>query len=86
LLHANLEKKHLLVKGISSNSPVFSITPLAVRDRDCKMLKFKGTWVRGWMGKYLLEGDPGLLKVAYDAGLGSKNSQGFGLFEVEEAM
>ena len=31
-----------------------------------------------------MTGDPALKKIAYDTGLGSKNSQGFGCFKVLE--
>ena len=31
---------------------------------------------------YEIEGDPRLLKVAYNAGLGAKNAQGFGMIDV----
>jgi CRISPR-associated endoribonuclease Cas6 len=34
------------------------------------------------MGMYTIKAHPILLELAYDAGIGSKNSQGFGLFEV----
>ncbi|ABR30225.1 CRISPR-associated protein [Thermosipho melanesiensis] len=37
--------------------------------------------VEGWKGKFLLKGEPSVLAFAYDAGLGSKNSQGFGFIE-----
>jgi len=37
--------------------------------------------VEGWKGKYLLKGEPEVLRFVYDAGLGSKNSQGFGFIE-----
>jgi CRISPR-associated endoribonuclease Cas6 len=37
--------------------------------------------VEGWKGRYLLKGDPFVLSFAFDTGLGSKNSQGFGFVE-----
>ncbi|MBC7189418.1 hypothetical protein H5U35_04285, partial [Candidatus Aerophobetes bacterium] len=40
------------------------------------------TLIKGWMGTYRLEGNPELIKFSYDAGLGAKNSQGFGMYEV----
>jgi len=47
-----------------------------------KIISYKGTVIKGWMGIYELSGDPELLKIVYDAGLGGKNPQGFGCFEV----
>jgi len=37
--------------------------------------------IEGWKGTYQLLGNPTLLNFLYDAGLGSKNSQGFGFIE-----
>lgn len=38
--------------------------------------------IKGWLGIYEKDGDPRLLKLAYSAGLGAKNSQGFGMIDV----
>ena len=40
------------------------------------------TVIKGWRGRYKLNGDPEFLQFAIDAGLGSRNSQGFGCVEV----
>ena len=48
-----------------------------------KIVKYRDTIIKGWMGGFLLNGNKKLLKLAYHSGLGSKNSQGFGIFEVE---
>lgn len=45
-------------------------------------ITFKGTVIRGWTGKFKVSGDQSLLEVGYEAGLGSKNSAGFGMIEV----
>jgi len=45
-------------------------------------VKYKGTVIKGWMGIYRLKGAVSLLKMALDAGLGAKNSQGFGCVEI----
>jgi len=34
------------------------------------------------MGIYKLKGGPELIHLVYDAGLGAKNPQGFGMFEI----
>ncbi|RKX92249.1 MAG: CRISPR-associated endoribonuclease Cas6, partial [Spirochaetes bacterium] len=41
-----------------------------------------GTIIKGWTGTFVLNGNRKILKLAYYTGLGSKNSQGFGMFEV----
>ncbi|ABR31519.1 hypothetical protein SU69_08495 [Thermosipho melanesiensis] len=42
---------------------------------------YKGFKIKGWMTAFDLIGDPELVKIAYETGLGSKNSQGFGFIE-----
>lgn len=78
LVANNLAKKHLLVYGRPTRTDDFAIRPVRVGDRDLKVTRYKETIVKGWMGEYELSGDPDLLQVALDAGLGSKNSQGYG--------
>lgn len=84
LVGQNLAKKYQLIFGRPADTSSFSIVPLKVGERDLKVVKFKGTVIKGWMGIYQLTGDPQLLEVALDAGLGSKNSQGFGCCELVE--
>ena len=43
---------------------------------------YKGTVVKGWQGYFELEGPKSLIDITYDAGLGSKNSEGFGMYEI----
>ncbi|NPV30704.1 MAG: CRISPR-associated endoribonuclease Cas6 [Firmicutes bacterium] len=78
LVASNLAKKHLLVYGRPARADGFTIRPVRVEDRDLKVTRYKETVVKGWMGEYELSGDPALLQVALDAGLGAKNSQGYG--------
>jgi CRISPR-associated endoribonuclease Cas6 len=78
LVAGNLAKKHLLVYGRSARTEEFSIRPLRVEHKDMKITRYKETVVKGWMGEYEIRADPGLLQVALDAGLGAKNSQGYG--------
>lgn len=75
---ANLLKKHLLIHGGPPLSEVFSIRPIRVTERDHKITRYKGFIIKGWMGMYELQGDPSLLQIALTAGLGAKNSQGYG--------
>jgi CRISPR-associated endoribonuclease Cas6 len=78
LIANNLAKKHLLIYGRLVQKDGFTIRPVRVEDRDLKITRYKDTVVKGWMGEYELHADPGLLQVALDAGLGAKNSQGYG--------
>ncbi|HLI46751.1 MAG TPA: CRISPR-associated endoribonuclease Cas6 [Geobacterales bacterium] len=58
------------------------LTPLNVNMSNQKIISYKNTVIKGWMGIYELSGDTKLMKLVYDAGLGGKNSQGFGCFEI----
>ena len=58
------------------------LTPLNVTTRNEKIINYKGTIIKGWTGIYELSGNRKLIKLVYDTGLGGKNSQGFGCFDV----
>ena len=44
--------------------------------------KYRGTIIKGWMGRFVLNGNKKLLKLGYDCGIGAKNSQGFWMVEL----
>lgn len=44
--------------------------------------RFKQTYITGWKGSFRLCGCAPMLDLLYQTGLGAKNSQGFGMFEV----
>jgi len=46
------------------------------------VVQYKDTIIKGYSGRMLIEGPPELLQMAFDAGLGAKNSQGFGCLRV----
>lgn len=76
----NLKKKYQAFFGIEPSSDwQVKLTPVGIRSQDQAIVMFKGTVIKGWMGKYRLEGPKELLKMGLEAGLGSKNSQGFGM-------
>jgi CRISPR-associated endoribonuclease Cas6 len=51
---------------------------------DDRVTRFKGTLVTGYMGDIRIDTDPNLLAVLWSCGLGAKNSQGFGMFDIRE--
>jgi CRISPR-associated endoribonuclease Cas6 len=83
---ANLIADNLAKKAVYFNKNLkdlsFSLRTLKVNNRDGKLIYYKNFVVKGWLGLYQLEGDPRLLQLAYSAGLGSKNPQGFGMIDV----
>ena len=45
--------------------------------------RFKRSTIVSYGGSYVLRGNGKLINFLYDAGLGSKNSQGLGMFNIE---
>jgi len=58
------------------------VRPYKVRVTDQKILTFKGTIIKGWTGLYDVSLPEPYFRLAYDAGFGAKNAQGFGMVEV----
>ncbi len=50
----------------------------------CRKTRFKSTFITAWHGEFDLAGNPAALDFLYQTGLGSKNSEGFGLFRAVE--
>lgn len=44
--------------------------------------RYKGTFITAWYGTYKLSGERKYLDFLYQTGLGAKNAQGFGMFEI----
>ncbi|PNV79087.1 MAG: CRISPR-associated endoribonuclease Cas6, partial [Dictyoglomus turgidum] len=51
-------------------------------EKNRKVVIFKNTPIEGWAGVFELSGDPALIAITYEAGLGNKNSEGFGMWEI----
>lgn len=60
------------------------VRPYKVRSGDQKILNFKGTVIKGWTGLYEVNLPEPYFRLAYDAGFGAKNAQGFGMVRVLE--
>jgi len=85
LIKSNILKK-ALVLGLNVNEEQFEfcIEPLNFDQKNSRATFYKNFFVKGWIGKFKIGGDKRLLKIALDAGLGAKNSQGFGMILIEE--
>jgi CRISPR-associated endoribonuclease Cas6 len=79
LVSINLARKYRAHEGEDIQGDV-SITPIG-RPKESIVL-FKDTVIKAWTGRFIVKGDERLVKIAYDAGIGSKNSAGFGMVEV----
>ena len=80
-LCSNFSKKYQAAYHIQPDTPV-SISPYKVSPRDKYVTRFKGVYITAWKGLYHISSSPEVLTFLYDVGLGSRNSQGFGLFDV----
>jgi len=58
------------------------VKPRKVGKTDQQILNFKGFWIKGWTGLYEVNLPEPYFRLAYDAGFGAKNAQGFGMVEV----
>lgn len=81
LVNENFLRKYLAYTGVMPSSRIV-LTPVMISPRDKFVTKYKGYYVSGWNGTYELMGEPKYLDFLYQAGLGSRNSQGFGMFDV----
>ena len=80
LITENMKKKYFVVNGKLSNG---EIRLIPIRTGKEKIIKGDNDFIiKAWDGIYELTGDSELIKLSYDTGLGEKNSQGFGMWEV----
>ncbi len=84
LLLQNLQRKVRAWYGKDIPIEDASIKPFRVTNRNHHVVLYKGTVIKGWTGIYELRLPEPHFRMALDAGLGSKNSQGFGCVEVWE--
>ncbi len=84
LLLANLRRKVRAWTGEDIPEDGASFRPYRVDTRNQHIVLYKGTVIKGWTGLFELRAPEPYFRMALDAGLGSKNSQGFGCVEVWE--
>lgn len=73
----NLVRKAKLLYGEEAEFGPIRVMPVG-RPRK-QVVIYKDTIIEGYTGRFRLEGDVRLIQTAIDAGLGGKNSAGFGL-------
>ena len=82
LIAENFARKYIACYGQPPEEGVL-LQPRLVGPEDRIVTRFKGTVVKGCLGRFRLRGRPEYLSFLYDCGLGDRNSQGFGMFEGE---
>jgi len=80
LVTENLQRKYRAVHQQTPPPGEVSVRALSRLKRN--IIKYKGFIIKGYSGKLALNGPPELLQIALDAGLGAKNSQGFGFVQM----
>ncbi len=80
LIRRNLIKKYELLYGKGFKRSI-DIEPVRIDQRYRKKIIYKGTLIEAWEGYYRLKGSEEILRIALEAGLGAKNSIGFGMVE-----
>ena len=83
LIQENLRKKYKVLFGKKTNNEI-QITPDEKRKPKEIITIYKGTVIKGWLGIFKISGSKELIRIGYETGLGSKNPQGFGMFEVKK--
>ena len=83
LVRDNFHRKYAAYSGSPPDSEI-EIIPLKVNSRDKYVTNYKDFYISGWWGIYRLKGERKYLDFLYQTGLGNRNSQGFGMFEVME--
>ena len=83
-LRENLRRKFVAIYSMEpeEEDDIFRIEPVKVGFKNEVIAKYKGTIIKGWTGIYKIKTSKAYFHIAYNAGLGSKNSQGFGMIDV----
>jgi len=82
-LRTNALEKMKVIEGVSFQHLTLILEPSDQAPRKAIiMYKSENNPITSWKGHFLLKGSPELLKITYQAGLGAKNSQGFGMWKV----
>lgn len=74
--------KDLKLNGVNWNIKLKPYNNLARKT----VVSFKNILINSSIGEYILEGDSELLNILYKTGIGSRRSEGFGMFEVIEEL
>ncbi len=77
-INDNFQRKYEAYFGVPAECNVL-IEPADVKSSDKCVTNYKGTYITGYQGLYRLSGSRKALDFLMQAGIGSKNSQGFGM-------
>lgn len=77
----NFVRKYHAYTGIEIMGDI-EIYPAKITAKDKCVTKYKEFYINGWLGEYILRGERKYLDFLYQSGIGSKNAQGFGMFDI----
>ncbi|MCM1082937.1 MAG: CRISPR-associated endoribonuclease Cas6 [Clostridium sp.] len=80
LVQDNFRRKYTAFVGKPESE--IHIEPLRVSARDKYVTRYKNYYITAWKGIYRLSGKRKYLDFLYQTGLGAKNAQGFGMFDI----
>jgi len=79
---SNARRKWLSRYG-SDEGFALEVLPVPGQQAKKRATRFKETFITGWHGRFILKAPLPVLNFLYQTGLGSKNSQGFGMFALQ---
>lgn len=85
MIDRNFKRKYTAYIGLLPNMGV-RIEPVYVTAKDKVVTRYQGMMLSGYRGIYRLSGQRKYLDFLYQAGIGSKNAQGFGMFDLVEEV
>lgn len=77
----NFLRKYYAYYGVMPVSGII-LEPTCITEKDKYVTRYKQNYITGWYGSYRLSGKRKYLDFLYQVGLGGKNSQGFGMFQL----
>lgn len=82
LIKSNYYNKYYSYFGKQSEDKL-EIEPVQISEKDKVVTKYKNNfYITSWGGNYRIKGSLDALNLLYDLGLGTRNSQGFGMMEI----
>ena len=82
LVNENFKRKYKAYTGMVPQEDLV-IETVQFFGKDKYVTNYKGFYISGWYGTYRLKGKRKYLDFLYQVGIGDRNSQGFGMFDLE---
>lgn len=80
-IYDNFFRKYYAYCGVMPASGIV-LQPVRITEKDKFVTRYKKSYITGWYGTYKISGKRKYLDFLYQVGIGGKNSQGFGMFQL----